>query len=1141
MRTNYEGGSSGAIAPDELRAAASAFTRRLAVKMTAEGLPKVSYSPSPEARLFGDEDGWAQFFGTADEYLNAVRAAAPLRVADHVFSFSHKSLQEFSVAAEVVASVNKAMNATGMTAAELQDVCEALEATPWKDDARSPSPGRPKFARSRSEITSALLASSVRRNSGSDDGGLETVAEEPSDDLGAAARRQAAALETLTRVLRESALGRCELHMEEAVRDFLVDVVLGDLGFAVKVRAVRRFCVGGGSVHGGALDRAAANLAALIVRVLPRREGGTLLHAAAAEGNMHVVRLALDEARRREGQEHVGKRATTAGLGSPLAKRSISFPKSGSRDKVAKGLGKSSSRGRLGETGDGGGESYENARDDCGRTALFIAASMGEAEVVAELLASGVNGGVDVSARALLMSTPGEGGAETRLVTRLGKEQTQGNSPALEAASRGHFGVAKAILREDEMRRARSAKVHGESEWSRANPWVDQDHQFRRTPLHYIAAAGDLEFARKALEHGGAAACHVLDAAGRYPVELAAMHLHATVLELLLDASPAAAFKGEWPELRVVDMRRGMCTEVDFSEAPSALGAVGAAMLAGLVALNAACKGGGSLNSLDLADSDLTAALGTLDIFGFTQLCAAIGANGTIAGLSLADNDLEDHAGTLIAAALREQRSLTAVDLRNNVFGSEGLCAIFSALRDNSANQIRSLDLGSCVRELHTGPSAFNGDAAKALAEYISGSTALRSVNVLRSLHAGDDDEEGKQTALSSSKMLAVVARMKKNVSLCGIRPDQTEASLQYTPNSRGGAPLQPSDAVLLASDLSANHVSGALRSLNLAGNRLCGVDVSRDSSEARGAHEAAGIVLLAKAIKNNSVLTCLDLSSNAIRAPGAAALAEALKADGLSPLARLSLESNDLGAAGAAALAEGLTGNRSLTYLNLKGNDLAGRRRLHRVNPSEVSGKSKEVGATVSCQGGFMKVLQVHTDGKLRMVDLSGAKALGGALKVNRVLATLDLSDNDLGAEGAAALAEGLKASAHSIAPLLLHAMLCYAMLCYEGQRRPGVDQLRGRQRPAAPRQRAAQRVGVDHRRRLLQQGRQGGLDRRLEGAHRPRGRQGDRRGAASEREPGADPTRPLRRHAVRRRRRERRRRRLLRGEGLGHRGRRA
>ena len=54
-RAHYEGGGS-AVAPDELHAAAAAYSRRLAVKMTVDGLPKVSccavHTSTPSAHTF---------------------------------------------------------------------------------------------------------------------------------------------------------------------------------------------------------------------------------------------------------------------------------------------------------------------------------------------------------------------------------------------------------------------------------------------------------------------------------------------------------------------------------------------------------------------------------------------------------------------------------------------------------------------------------------------------------------------------------------------------------------------------------------------------------------------------------------------------------------------------------------------------------------------------------------------------------------------------------------------------------------------------------------------------------------------------------------------------------------------------------
>ena len=57
--------------------------------------------------------------------------------------------------------------------------------------------------------------------------------------------------------------------------------------------------------------------------------------------------------------------------------------------------------------------------------------------------------------------------------------------------------------------------------------------------------------------------------------------------------------------------------------------------------------------------------------------------------------------------------------LRNNALGTEGWCAIFSALRDNKENKIESWDLRG---------EGINPEIAKALAEYVSASTAVKSI-----------------------------------------------------------------------------------------------------------------------------------------------------------------------------------------------------------------------------------------------------------------------------------------------------------------------------------------------------------------------------------------------------------------------------
>ena len=57
--------------------------------------------------------------------------------------------------------------------------------------------------------------------------------------------------------------------------------------------------------------------------------------------------------------------------------------------------------------------------------------------------------------------------------------------------------------------------------------------------------------------------------------------------------------------------------------------------------------------------------------------------------------------------------------LRGNSLGTEGWCAVFAALRDNKDNKIESWDLSG---------QSINPEIAKVLAEYISVSTAVRSL-----------------------------------------------------------------------------------------------------------------------------------------------------------------------------------------------------------------------------------------------------------------------------------------------------------------------------------------------------------------------------------------------------------------------------
>ena len=84
-----------------------------------------------------------------------------------------------------------------------------------------------------------------------------------------------------------------------------------------------------------------------------------------------------------------------------------------------------------------------------------------------------------------------------------------------------------------------------------------------------------------------------------------------------------------------------------------------------------------------------------------------------------------------------------------------------------------------------------------------------------------------------------------------------------------------------------------------------------------------------------------------------------------------------------------------ALTSLNLASNNLAGE--TDWINPSEVQGDSKEVGATVTYQGRQMTVGRVF-HGDIKLTDLAGVRALSAALEVNGALTSIDLRGNRLG-----------------------------------------------------------------------------------------------------------------------------------------------
>ena len=155
-----------------------------------------------------------------------------------------------------------------------------------------------------------------------------------------------------------------------------------------------------------------------------------------------------------------------------------------------------------------------------------------------------------------------------------------------------------------------------------------------------------------------------------------------------------------------------------------------------------------------------------------------------------------------IADAIRVMASITfigkdSLNLKDNSLGNEGWGAIFAAVCDSRISKITSIDASG----ERIGP-----EGAMLIGQALR-SSVNASITVV-DLRFNKLDSE-------SATILANIAKEKK-ISLCGIKPEQTEAD--FTPSNNGYNAMQSADAILLTADLT---VRASLTSVNLLGNRF--------------------------------------------------------------------------------------------------------------------------------------------------------------------------------------------------------------------------------------------------------------------------------------------------------------------------------
>ena len=228
---------------------------------------------------------------------------------------------------------------------------------------------------------------------------------------------------------------------------------------------------------------------------------------------------------------------------------------------------------------------------------------------------------------------------------------------------------------------------------------------------------------------------------------------------------------------------------------------------------------------------------------GVTDLAALLGAlslNHNLTRLDLSGNSLGGMCVPLVLELLISgQTSIQSLgegglNIKGNGIGDEGWVALLAGICGSKRCKITSVDVSALCNDLGQGTYTTEGITAIADALRVNGS--LTVTNLLKN-----------ELDAESAKMLAEVAKQ-KGISLCGIRRDQTTAD--FSKQS-----FKPPDAILLASDLSQDIVTGGLTTIDLSENQLCGVDIL-----GRGHHYTTeGITAIADALRVNGALTKIE------------------------------------------------------------------------------------------------------------------------------------------------------------------------------------------------------------------------------------------------------------------------------------------
>ena len=421
--------------------------------------------------------------------------------------------------------------------------------------------------------------------------------------------------------------------------------------------------------------------------------------------------------------------------------------------------------------------------------------------------------------------------------------------------------------------------------------------------------------------------------------------------------------------------------------------------------------------------------------------------------LKLVANSIGDEGAVAIADSIKCCSSLHWLDLSLNRIGDEGAAALVSSL--NSRSNFKLHLFGNCIsdsiiarvcsknnRELLQTLDIIDciGDVGLACIDSLvkEWTPPLSTVKTLHTLYLqscnnSPDGIKCVASILSRFTSLQSVSLIDMNICDEGVR--LLSGSLQWrcisvlilSHNKIGDdgawtiAHALRGCEVLSVLDLSGNGIQDA----GTEAPRSCKLQRLGLASNCIGDDGARAV---AHALRGCEVLSVLDLSGNGIHDAGAEALSDALRS--CCKLQRFSLASNCIGDDGARAVAHALRGCELLSVLDLSGNSIqdAGTEALSEALKCCKLQRFSLASNSIGPSGALAGVLK-HVYISLDILDLScnrlgdvGIVGLVGGLKhcsclkqlhaiaTCNQLATLNLSDNEIGDSGALCLGKYLK-----------------------------------------------------------------------------------------------------------------------------------